>query len=445
MIVIINFIVVQTNMNILFVSKELAGADLSYRLKKEGHDVRLFVEDTNQKHNLENMVEKVDNWEEQLDWVGKDGLIIFDCIGHGKTQNELRKRGYCVVGGSELGDKLENDRQYGHKIFSVCGIDIVPTVHFSSAKSASNFVKKNGGMWVVKQNGHADKGFNYIGQMEDGSDVVELLNNYDENNHDECSSIDLQKRILGIEIGVGRYFNGNDWVGPIEINIEHKSLCNGGIGPKTHEMGTLMWYTDDEKNKLFQKTIAKMKTYLQRINFRGDFEINCIVNGDKLFPLEATARFGCPSTQLQSELHVSPWGEFLKAVADGKEYNLKYKKGFGVIVLVAVPTFPYIETSKKQQISGMNILFKNKNRREDLEHIHFEEVSRRKEGGEYYVSSSTGYVLHVGAVEKTVQKAREKAQDVIDNIVIPKMFYRTDIGLSFIEKDRKLLKKWGWI
>ena len=350
-----------------------------------------------------------------------------------------------MVGGNKHADKLEHERQYGHKIFSVCGIKIVPTVTFSSAKDAVSFVKKNKGPWVIKQNGHINKSFNYVGQFKDNSDVVDVLENYAKNNGRECASIDLQKKIEGIEIGVGRYFNGKDWVGPIEINVEHKNLCNDGLGPKTDEMGTLMWYESNEKNKLFQTTLAKMKPYLKKIDFRGDMDINCIVNKNRVFPLEATARFGCPSTQLQGEIHVSPWGEFLKNVADGKPFDLKYKKGFGIITLIATPPFPYDGAMKKYYSEGIKILFKKKIKDEEKKHIHYEEVSRDKNTGELYISSKKGYVLHISGVGKTVKEARKKVYSLINKIVIPKMFYRTDIGLRFIEKDQKKLKKWGWI
>ena len=57
-------------------------------------------------------------------------------------------------------------------------------------------------------------------------------------------SIVIQKKVEGVEIAVARFFNGSDWVGPIEINVEHKDLFNGNLGPKTGEMGTLLWYID---------------------------------------------------------------------------------------------------------------------------------------------------------------------------------------------------------
>lgn len=420
---------------------------MAYRLKKEGHRVRLFIDDKTQSHNLNGLVEKTADWKKDLEWVGKKGLIVFDSSGYGKIQDSLRKDGYAVVGGSQFADRLEHDRQYGQKILSVCGMKIIPSVNFNSTKSAIKFIRENEGPWVVKQNGHINTSFNYVGQLKDGKDVVSVLKNYNRNNKKECISIDLQKKIEGAEIGVARYFNGNDWVGPIEINIEHKSLFNGDLGPKTFEMGTLIWYEENEKNKLFQETLSKMKPYLKSINFKGDVDINCIVNKKEVFPLEITPRFGWPSTHLHEEIHISPWGEFLRAISDGNRYDLKYKKGYGVVVLLSTPPFPYAVRTRKYYPEGMDILFKKKLSQEEMNRIHLEEVSLRKNKKEtqFYISSKTGFALHVTGMGKTVEEAREKTYGLIDNIVIPKMFYRTDIGLKFIEQDQKKLKEWGWI
>jgi phosphoribosylamine--glycine ligase len=85
-------------MKVLFISRDLSGGDLCYRLKKEGHDVKLFIQDSDQRKNLEGMVEKIGDWRKELGWVGK-GLIVFDSTGYGKIQDQLRKEGYSVVGG----------------------------------------------------------------------------------------------------------------------------------------------------------------------------------------------------------------------------------------------------------------------------------------------------------------------------------------------------------
>jgi len=432
-------------MNILCISKDLAIGDLLCRLKNEGHQVKIYINDKKERVNYEGMVDKIDDWKKELAWVGKKGLILFDNVGYGQIQDDLRKEGYAVVGGSALGDKLEYDRQYGQKIFSLCEIEVVPSVNFSNIKKAMEFVKKHKGPWVLKQNGHIDKAFNYVGKLENNEDILQVLHSYCRNNKKECGSIDLQKRVMGIEIGVGRYFNGNDWSGPLEMNIEHKNLFNENLGPKTFEMGTLTWYDDNENNKIFQKTLAKLKPYLHSINFRGDVDINCIINEKNICPLEVTARFGFPAIHLQSVLQSSPWGDFLLSVAKGEKHDLKFKKGFGVVVLVAVPPFPYEARSKKYYPTGMQILFKEKLSKEEMDHIHFEEVSYNKKKKHYYISGKNGYVLHVSGVGKTVEEARKKAYGIIDKIVIPKMFYRTDIGLKFINEDQKKLKSWGWM
>lgn len=431
-------------MRVLFVSRDLSGGDLCYRLKQEGNDVKLFIRDKDQRQNLEGMVTKTDDWKKELKWVGKSGLIVFDSTGFGREQDRLRKEGYSVVGGCELGDKMEDNRAFGESILSSCGISTIPSQSFSSLDAAIAFVKKRKGQWVVKQNGHVSKIFNYVGHMDDGSDVIEILKSYKKNNKQDSYHIELQQRIRGVEIGVARYFNGHGWVGPIEMNVEHKSLCVGGLGPKTYEMGTLMWYDDDENNILFRETLAKLEEYLGKIGFRGDIDINCIVNEEGIHPLEVTARFGFPSTQLQSALHISPWGEFLKAVADGISYDLQYRSGYGVVVLLATPPFPYLAISDRYCLQGVKIFFRGGLTADESKQVYYEEVSKRKDGS-FFVSGKNGFALHVSGVGKTIEEAQKKAYDLAEKIVIPKKFYRTDIGDKFLNQERALLEKWGYL
>lgn len=434
-------------MRVLFVSGELIGADLCYRLKKEGCDVRLFIEDESRKDCLDNMVEKTSNWEEELAWVGKDGLILFDDVGYGKIQDDLRAQGYLVVGGSAGGDKLERERQYANEIFANCGMSVVETVDFTDFGSAINFINEKKGKWVIKHNSHLSV-FTYVGEMEDGRDVLNVLNNYNsfiKGAH--FNVISLQQKVEGIEVGVSRYFNGYDWVGPIEINVEYKPLFNGGLGPQTGEMGTLMWYDNNEDNGLFKEVLSKLKLHLSDIKFKGDIDINCIVNESRAVPIEATARFGCPSTQLQSALHVSPWKDFLSSMAKGENYNLKYNNKFGIVLQIAIPPFPYKSINNDYYLKGVDILFKEALTEEEYKHLHFEEVSKRNVSGQnsFYISGSNGFILYVTGLGDSVQEARDHAYSIIKKIIIPKMFYRTDIGLNFINRDEHLLRKWGWI
>jgi phosphoribosylamine--glycine ligase len=330
------------------------------------------------------------------------------------------------------------------------GVKTVPIHCFDQRDDAIRFVQLNPGRWVLKQNGQADSTFCYVGKLDDGRDVLDLLEYFDRNTPQDTSHFILQQHIEGVEIGVGRYFNGFDWLGPVEINFEHKHLFPGGIGPKTYEMGTLMWYDPDDGNRLFREVLAPLAPYLRSINFRGDFEINCMVNGHGAFPLEATSRFGYPAVQLQTEFHQSPWGEFLNAVARGEEYQLEWQAGYGIVALIALPPFPFYQHVVREHPlpAGLQIHFRNRLDEGELRHFHPEEVTALRDAQgreEWRTCSDKGYIMHVSALGATVEEARDLVCRRIGNIVIPKMFYRSDIGVRFLERDRGLLETWGYL
>ena len=432
-------------MNILFVSKDLTAGNVAVLLKKEGHNVKLFIENKSSRNNLDNLVEKTLNWRKNLKWVGKDGLIIFDEIGYGATQDKLRKQGYKVFGGSELTDKLEMDREFGQKIFSEFGMKTVPLKDFENMDDAVLFVQKNRKAWVIKQNENGFRNLSYVGHFDDGRDVISVLKNYLQNSAINSARISLHEKIKGIELAVARSFNGKDWVGPIKMNIEHKRFFPGDLGQLTSEMGTIAWFDSNENNKLFTETLGRLRPFLERVKFVGEIDLNCIVNETGAYILEATPRFGTPIVHLHSEMHESPWGDFLYAVACGKQYDLKWKRGMGIVALLAVPPFPYAKKSKENIYYGLNIYFENFSV-EEFKHVHFEEVALRTfEKEQYYISDNQGYVLYVTGSGKNIDEAQNNLYPITQKIIIPKVIYRNDLGDSFKNRSEMLLRSWGYI
>jgi phosphoribosylamine--glycine ligase len=435
-------------MNVLFISRELIAADLAYQLKKEGCDVKLYIENACDRDCFNGMVRKTNDWRKDLKWVKKDGLIIFDDTGYGEIQDALRKKGYMVIGGSGDGDKLELNRKYGQNVLKKCGVKIdndFKTKSFT-VNSAISFIKGCKSKWVLKNENH-DESLTYVGNKDDGSDVISILENY-KIRFGGSYRIALQQRVFGIEIAIGRFFNGKDWVGPLVFNVEHKHFCNDNVGPMGGETGTLMWYEKNENKRLFMETLAKLKPQLQKSNYRGYIDINCIVaDKDTIYPMEMTSRFGSSTNETQSEIQESSWRDFLFSVAKGEDYNLKYKKGYGINVALTVPPFPYVTSDKNLGQKGVNIFFDKTLSQEEFSHIHFEEVQVKMKNkiACYNIASSTGYVLYITECRKTIHEARAKIYKIIEKIIIPKMFYRTDIGLNFMKNNYKLLKKWGWI
>jgi len=434
-------------MRVLFISGELITGDLPYRLSEEGCDVKLFIEHPDQQECQSGFVAKIDDWRSELDWVGRSGLIVFDDVGYGEIQDKLRRDGFRVFGGSAGGDRLELDREYAQQVLADLGLEVLPTLRFEHPADAVRHIRAVAPCrWVVKQNDH-DSTLCYVGQFDDGADVADVLESYQMRG---IRDISLQMAADGIEIGVARYFNGRDWIGPIELNIEHKALCDGDIGPKTGEMGTLAWYSDERDQPLFEKVLAPLKPYLIENGFRGDIDANCIVNGQRVVPLEFTARLGCPITHIQSALHLTPWREFLGAIADGRQIELDYRRGYGIGLTVAVPPFPYQGLAAGHySAAGSPVRFrKEPTSDEQRRHYHFESV-RREVGADgrhrLQVTNGLGYAAFVTGVGDTVAAAREDVYAAARNLCIPKAIYRTDIGKKFIETDEQELKSWGWI
>jgi phosphoribosylamine-glycine ligase len=223
-------------MKFLFVTTEALSVDLAWQVKKEGHEVKFYVQSQNEKDVGNGFVDKVDSWEENKDWAD---VIIFDDIGYGSTADKLRAEGKHVVGGSAYTDKLENDREFGQEELKSVGVPTLPSWNFTLFEEAIDFVQKNPERYVIKPSGRAqsEKELLFVGQEEDGKDVLQVLEHYRKNWSSKIKVFQIQKYASGVEIAVGAFFNGKEFVTPINVNFEHKRLFPKNIGPSTGEMG----------------------------------------------------------------------------------------------------------------------------------------------------------------------------------------------------------------
>jgi len=420
----------------LFVSLESLSGDLAWQIKNEGHEVKVFIERKEDKEVYDGFLEKVDNWEEYINWAD---VIVFDDIGFGEKADSLRASGKLVVGGSKYTDMLEEDREFGQNEMEKAGMNILPHWDFSDFDSAIDFIKNNPGFYVFKPSGNPpsdQKGILFLGQEEDGKDLIEILEQNKKTWAKKIKRFQLQKRALGVEVAVGAFFNGDDFIYPVNINFEHKKLFPGDIGPYTGEMGTLMYWS--HPNQIFFNTLEKIKERLKESGYIGYIDINCIANAKAIYPLEFTSRFGYPTISIQMEGTLSEWGDFLYRAAKKEKIELKTKKGFQVGIVVVVPPFPYEDKKESFIYRDLSILFRKKN----LEGIHLGDV--KVTNGVWGVAGDSGYVLVITGSGITVDDARKQAYSRLNNIILQNMYYRTDIGLGWL-KNSDRLQTWGYL
>ena len=421
----------------LFVSISALITDTAWHVKKEGHEVKYCISDENEQEIGDGFVDKVDNWEGHVDWA--DVIVFDDTLGQGAKADALRKQGKAVIGGTPYTDKLEDDRSFGQEEMKKNGISILQYQQYTSFDEGIEHVKANPGKYVIKPCGEAAKQLLFVGNEDDGSDVVRVLTAYQHTWSKEVKMYQLQKRVQGgVEVAVGAFFNGHEFITPINVNFEHKKLFPGELGVATGEMGTLMFWS--EPNKLFNQTLKKMEGALREQSYVGYIDINCIVNGNGIYPLEFTSRFGYPTISIQYDGITGSLGDFFYALANGESVKLKTKKGFQVGARIVVPPFPYYDAKKTFDTFSKNaaIVFK----KQMPEGIHIEDVKMVND--EWAVTGSSGVVLIVTGCGATMKEAQKQMYSRISNILIPNMYYRTDIGNRWFEDSDKL-HSWGYL
>jgi len=405
-------------------------------VKNEGNEVRYYIRSKSEKDISDGFVEKTDDWESLKGWAD---VIVFDDVGFGATVERLRKEGKAVVGGTVASDRLELDRDFGQEQLKRAGLQTIPSTEFNTFDDAIKFVNGSPGRYVVKPSGKAqeEKVLSFVGQEEDGLDILAILERYKNTWSAKIKSFQIQKYVSGVEIAVGAFFNGQDYILPACINFEHKRMFDGEIGPSTGEMGTLMFWSD--RSRLYEETLAKFKPILAEMGFVGYFDINCIVNSRGIYPLELTPRFGYPTINIQMEGITSKWGDFLYALANKQPFNLRTQRGFQVGVVVAVPPYPFADPAAYRRYSEDAVIIFKKPVQSGVHH-----GDARLVGGDWRLAGSSGYALVITGSGSTVEEARREAYSRVRNVIIPNMFYRTDIGERWL-KDSDLLLTWGYL
>jgi phosphoribosylamine--glycine ligase len=413
---------------------------LYMRLLAEGNEVRVYVGEPLAQGTMAGLVEHTASWESELNWLkaGKDeGVILFENVAksRGVLQDELRKDGFNVIGGSAYGDRLENDRAFAQRVLGDIGLRTAKVVEFDNVESASNFLEQHPGRYVLKFNGPGySSNDNYIGRLANGADVRAVLRTKFSQSSDQISFI-LMEYVAGIEMGVGAYFNGESFIGKACLDWEHKRFFPGNLGELTGEMGTIA--TFDRSRRFFERTLERMAPMLSAGGYCGYINLNTIVNADGIWPLEFTCRFGYPGFAVLSPLQKTSWGELFGAMTS-RQGNATMKAGFSAAIVLTIPPFPYDRKSIAEPV-GLPVSFDGGLSERDREHLFYGEVGLCN--GDLVTSGLYGWTMVATGVSDTIETARSKACELADRVIIPNVRYRRDIGSSLIDGDFALIDK----
>ena len=416
-------------MKFVFVTNCFESSALALKMKFfEGRDVRVIVRDPKSQQILDGIMDKDTDYVQHM---GQGNIFIFDDASHGAEAESLRLKGELVLGGTPASDSWENDRGVGQKIMKQAGIHTVKSFNYKGEGAfaeAVKFVKANPARWVIKQNGENEKDLSCVGKFEDGQDVIDKL---DDMKRLWVTNIDfdLMEFIDGHEVGVTAWFNGKDWLrdkngeAVFEENWEHKKKSEGDTGVTTGETCTLSYRST--KESLLAKEMDKVKSYLAEIKYVGNTDINFMISKkDGLaYGLEFTNRFGYPYLNLQMETMETPWHKLIEGLVKGQNNFLQVNPRWAVVVVVQVSPFPFESTRERNNAKGQRIYFLKDGKWQGKDyfpynvakHVHFYEVQKNKENGEYECSGDTGYLMTVtGQATKDFDNWQDGIRDAND-------------------------------
>ncbi len=416
--------------NFLFVSRWGEILDLAWTCAQEGHQVKMFVDYRPWADIGDGFVEKVRSWRSHVKWAD---IIIFDYTGFGKEASDLRNRGKFVIGGTEYTDKLELDRNFGQEELKRHKIKILEYKEFSTTDAAIDYIKSAPNKYVIKPCGEIQdyKQLLFVGNDEDGEDVIRVLKAYEKTWGHKLGSFQIQRKVTGVEISVAAFFNGREFIKPVNITFEHKKLFPRELGVSTGEMGTSMFWSDT--SPVFDATLAKLESRLAADRFTGHIDINTIVNGNGIYPLEFTSRFGYPQIQIQRAGILEPVGMMLYKIASGQKFKINTRKGFQVGVHIVVPPFPYEDKRTFNLFSKDAVVVQKKKMRDGVHPMHLKQIN-----GEWLITGDSGLVMVVSGTGTTMKEAQKTMYSRVNNFLINNCYYRTDIGDRWGDDSDKL-------
>jgi phosphoribosylamine--glycine ligase len=420
-------------MRFLGVTETCDLGSLYMRLVAEGHEVKVFVGEEGARGTMAGLVPRTEDWRSELEWVGHDGIILFEAVseGYGALQDRLRAEGYNVIGGSAFGDRLENDRAFAQALLADLGLKIAAVHEFDEAAGGDSFLAANPGRYVLKFSGpDFASSDNYVGRRPDGADVRAMLAARFRARGGKAAPYILMDHVEGVEMGVGAYFDGERFLTPACLDWEHKRFFAGDMGELTGEMGTVA--TFEGSRTFFELTLARVAPLLREHGHSGYVNLNTIVNSEGIWPLEFTCRFGYPGFAVLEPLQATGWGELLGKMARRSAASFETRPGFSVGIVLTTPPFPYTRKQVDEPV-GLPVILDPGLSAADLSEVHFGEVGL--EGDRLVTSGLYGWTLVVTGTGPDIAAARSAAYGLAGRVFVPGMRYRLDIGDRLIASD----------
>lgn len=242
----------------------------------------------------------------------------------------------------------------------------------------------------------------------------------------------IEEYLKGEEISFMVFTDGEHAI-PMVPSQDHKAIYDNDKGPNTGGMGA---YSIDAlvppslQERIMKEVIvpALQGMSLEGRTYQGILYAGLMMTAHGPRVLEFNARFGDPETQVVLTRLQSDLLPILQAMALGniQSSTVEWKPGAGVCVVLAAEGYPGSYESGKE-ISGLEMAA------ELTDTVLFHAGTTLSDSK---ILTSGGRVLGVCAHSGSLEAAIMKAYDAVNRIHFEGMYYRKDIGLKGLPKER---------
>ena len=246
-------------MKVLLMSQNGKGLGIAHQLVKEGHTVRAFLRNPDDKSSGLGWLERVDSWRPVLD---DTELVLIDGPGFGSLEKTFRRFGRPFLGGFEIEDLLANNPWERISTLIECGL-LTPDSWLLLPEEARELAWEEPGFRVI-----ADK--QYICDKEELYKwVLDRL--------DSETEVVIQRLVEGESITCVGWWNGRAWLDPFSITLSGDPVPGLEVVP-----GTITHWVE-RNSRLVEETQLRLLPFLKERTYRGPISIPCVINDEGIY------------------------------------------------------------------------------------------------------------------------------------------------------------------
>jgi phosphoribosylamine---glycine ligase len=345
--------------------------------------------------------------------------------------DDLESAGVKAFGPSRAAARLEGSKGFTKDL---CRANQIPTAayeRFADAEAAKAYIRARGVPIVVKADGlAAGKGVIVAQSEAEAAAAVDMM--FAGGLGAAGGEVVVEEFLDGEEASFFALCDGEIAI-PLGTAQDHKRVFDGDKGPNTGGMGAYSPApnVDSAMSETIMTTIVTPTMRAMKAMgspYKGVLYAGLMITRQGPRLIEYNARFGDPETQVLMPRLMSDLLPALLASRDGmlKSFDLRWYDTAALTVVMAAKGYPgdYVRGTVIEGLADAAAV-------EDVEIFH---AGTKAEGGR--ILANGGRVLNISATGQTVREAQARAYAAIARIRWPEGFYRRDIGLRAVERER---------